>query len=63
MNADARLNAGFLVGGDHVFIAAQRFALPAALVKVQDSSRFLLELRIAGENPTAVLPGADGVLI
>jgi hypothetical protein len=33
------------------------------LVEIQYSSSLLLELRIAGENPTAVLPGADGILV
>jgi hypothetical protein len=63
VNADARLNAGFLVSGDHIFIAAQGPVMPATLVEVQDPSGLLLELRIAGENPTAVLSGTDGVLV
>ena len=49
--------------GDDEFISARGLALPAALVQVQDASGLPLELGVAGENPTAVLPGADGVLV
>jgi hypothetical protein len=33
------------------------------LVEIQYSSGLLLELRIAGENPTAVLPGPDCISV
>jgi len=62
MTAPTRLNAGFLVGTDNILVRKQRLALPEAFVKVQDTSRFLLECRIAGEDPAAVAPRLDGVL-
>ena len=43
--------------------AAQGLVLPATLVEIQYSPSLLLELRIAGENPTAVLPGPDRILV
>lgn len=59
----ARLEAGLLVRTDHEFVCPKPTALPEALVEVQDSPGFLLEIGISGKNPAAVLPGTDGVLV
>ena len=63
MDAQPRLDAGLLVGRDDVLVFAQRLALPAPLVQVQDARGFDLELGIARKEPAAVLPRPDGVLV
>ena len=63
VDAHASLNAGLLVRGDDELVVAQRFALPAARVQVQYSSRFGLEAWIAREDPAAMLPWADRVFM
>jgi hypothetical protein len=54
------LNAGFVCGNDLV-VGAQWGALPNALVKIEDGSGFVSELRIAREDPVSMLPGAKGI--
>jgi hypothetical protein len=63
MLAAAGLDAGFLVSGDDKFIVFQGLILPAALIQVQDSVRFDGEGGVPGEDPTAVVPGANGVIM
>ena len=63
MDAQPRLDAGFLVGRDDVLVLAQRLSLPASLVQVQDAPGLGLEVRIARKNPAAVLPRPDCVLV
>ena len=63
MHAQARLNAGLLVGGDDELVLAQRLALPAARVQIQDARGFGLEAGIARKYPAAVLPRPDRVLV
>ena len=57
------LDACFLVGGDHKLIVFQRLSSPFAGVKIQQSARFFGEVGIAREDPTAVIPRPDGVLM
>ena len=63
MPAGARLNAGFPVGGDDEVVVSQGGALPRAVVEVQDPAGLVGEVGVAGEDPAAVLPRADGVLV
>jgi len=63
MQPDAGLDAGFLIDGEDEFITAQGVVLPTALVEIQHAAGFLFEARVAGESPTAVLPGADRILV
>ena len=63
MYPSSRLNTRLLVGGKHELIAAQRLAIPDPLVKIQDPSCLEGKLRIAGEDPTAVLPRPDRILV
>jgi hypothetical protein len=63
MNAQARLDAGLLVGGDDEFVFAQRLALPATRIQVQDARGLGLEVRVARKYPAAVLPRADRILM
>lgn len=60
---DAGLNAGFLVGGEHELVAAQAFALPLLGIQIEDAPGLEREIRIAREDPGAVLPGPNGVLV
>ena len=57
----AGLNAGLLVGADHVIIRPQSLAFPNPLVQVQHSTGLLGKPLVAGKNPTAIRPRADGV--
>src|SRR5438067_438818 len=63
MDAQPRLDAGFLVGRDDVLVLAQRLSLPASLVQVQDAPGLGLEVRIARKDPAAMLPRPDCVLV
>ncbi len=61
--ATACLDTGLLVGRKHELIAAKGLAVPLPLVEIQDTPRLGGEIRIAREDPTAMLPGADGVFV
>jgi hypothetical protein len=63
MGSHACLDAGLLVGAQHELVGSQSLALPLAGVPIQDPSRFAGEIRIAWEDPGALLPRADGVLV
>ena len=58
-----RLDAGLLVGAEYELIGAQSFALPPLGVKIEDARGLAQEIRVAREDPGAVLPGANGVLV
>jgi hypothetical protein len=60
--AAAGLDRGLLIGGDHILVWAQRSAVPAAGVQVQDPGGLGAEVRVADEDPRAVLPRLDRVL-
>ena len=59
--ATASLNAGFLIGTDHVVAGAKGFALPCVMIKIKDTTGFCFEILIPGPNPTAVTPWADRI--
>lgn len=63
MDASAGLDAGLFIGGKHKFIRLQGLALPGPRIEVQQSSGFGGEVRIAREDPTAVKPRSDGILM
>jgi len=63
MLAAAGLNAGLFVGGDHEFIVPEGFAVPAPLIEIEDATRLAGEVGVAREDPTAVVPRANGVLV
>jgi hypothetical protein len=62
MAAISSLNGGLLVGADHVLSLSEGLVFPPTLVEVQHSRGFLGEVRIAREDPRAVLKRADGIL-
>jgi len=63
VQAATGLDAGLLVGRDHKFILLQPLTLPLALIEVQNLSGFAREIRIAGKDPTAVLPRTNRLLM
>ena len=63
MLAASGLDAGLLVGRDDKFIVFEGFTVPGALIQIQDPAGLDGEGRVAGEDPAAVVPGADGVLM
>jgi hypothetical protein len=63
MFADASLDTGLLVGANDELVGLQGVALPLARVEIEDAPRLGGEIRIAREDPSAVLPGADGVCV
>lgn len=63
MPTSPSLDAGFLVDRQDELIILQRPSLPDSFVQIQDTSRLLGEIRVAWENPAAVLPRADRILV
>jgi hypothetical protein len=57
------LHAGFLVRRDHELVILQRTAFPGTAVKIENATGFIRKVGIAWEDPTAVVPGANGVLM
>src|ERR1035438_183004 len=47
----------------YVVISAQRLPLPLSLIESQHALRLGLKVRVTRENPTAVLPGPDGIFL
>jgi hypothetical protein len=52
-----------LVGRNHEIVVSQRLSLPLSFIEIEDPSCLGGELRVAWEDPTAVLPGANGILV
>ena len=63
MQAATCLDAGLFVGRDDKFVFMQLLSLPLLLVEIQNPAGFEGKLRIAWKNPTAMLPGTNGVLM
>ena len=63
MPTAACLDAGFFVGGEDEFTVFQRMPQPHSLIQVEDTPRFFGEMGVSRENPAAMLPRADGVLM
>lgn len=56
------LDTGFLIRADHEFVLSERAISPTSLIKIEDRACLGGEVRVAWENPTPMLPRADGVL-
>ena len=63
MLAAAGLNTGLFISGNHEFIVEEGSAAPTPLIQIEDASRFTGEVGVAREDPTAVIPRANGVLV
>ena len=59
--AAARLNTGFFIRAEDELRALQGFALPNSSVEIEDAPSFASKVRIAGKDPTTVLPRSKGV--
>ena len=63
MFADASLDTGLLVGADHELISLEPLPLPVPGIEIQHATRLAHTRGIAGEDPAAVLPRTDGVVV
>jgi len=63
MLATPGLDAGLLVGRDDKFITFEGFTFPGALIQIKDSVGLDGEGGVPGKDPTAVVPGANGVFM
>lgn len=63
MLAAAGLDAGFFVSGEDEFIVLEGFAVPRSFIKVEQAAGLADEVGVARKDPTAVVPGANGVLV
>jgi len=62
VHARAGLDRGLLIGADDEVAGVKSLSLPASLVEVEHGAGLLEEGRVGGEDPGAVLPGAQRVL-
>src|SRR5688572_9169336 len=62
MLAPARLDAGLLVGAQHIVAPSQGNPLPAPLIEIEDAAGFGSEVWIAREDPAAMAPGPQRIL-
>src|SRR5207253_9071255 len=62
VDARSRLDRGLRVGADHHLTWLEQPALPAALVEIEHPPGLLQEVRVAREDPGALLPRLDRVL-
>jgi len=63
MTTAACLNAGFLVGRQNKLIIPKDMPIPYPFIEIKDSPGFLSKLRITGENPGAIPPRTNGILM
>ncbi len=63
MSPSAILNTGLLIGTQNKLILFEWFPVPNPVIEVENTSGFRGKTRISGENPTAMLPWFDGILI
>ena len=63
MPALTRLDGGFLVGRDDAIGLVQGSTQPSAVIEVEDATGLVGEVGVAREDPAAVLPRADGVVM
>ena len=63
MSSAPGLDAGLLVRREDELVFAQGGALPVSFVEIEDPPGFAPKVRIAREDPTAVPPGANGILV
>ena len=59
----ASLDTRLLVCRDDELVVAQGDSVPVPFVEIQDPPRLDPEVRVAREDPTAMLPRTDGVLV
>jgi len=57
----SRLNAGFLIRRDDEFRTMEGSAFPTPGIEIEDAPGFASEIRVAGKDPTTVLPGTKSI--
>jgi hypothetical protein len=62
VNPRAGLDRRLLIRAHHEITGLQQLPLPAALVQVEDPPGLRGEVRIAGEDPRAIVPRTDRIL-
>src|SRR5688500_2294713 len=62
MLAPACLDAGLLVGAQHIIAPSQGKTLPAPLIEIEDATGLGGEVGIAREDPAAMAPGPQCIL-
>ena len=63
MDASAGLNTGLLIRRHDAVARIKGTSLPEPFIQIQDTTRPLLKVRCAGEDPRTVEPGSNGVLM
>src|SRR5213593_132757 len=63
VDASAGLDAGLLIGGDHQLVLLEPAPLPDPLIEIEDPPGLGGEIWVAWENPAAVLPRPNGILV
>ena len=63
MQALTRLDGGLLVGRDDEIGLVQGDSLPSAVIEIEGATGLEGEVGVAREDPAAVLPRADGVVV
>jgi hypothetical protein len=62
LQAATSLDAGLLVGTQHVLVVPQWLALPAAGVQIEDRTGKFEKMRVAWKDPALVAPGTQRIL-
>jgi hypothetical protein len=57
------LNTGFLICNDNKLILSKRFIFPIPVIEIENSPGFGGKIRVSRENPVAMLPGFDDILM
>ena len=63
VRANAGLNARFFIAADDKVICPKRLTLPPARVQIQNRRSFGPKVTIARENPVAIAPRLDGIVL
>ena len=63
MSPSPSLNTGLLIGTQNKLILFEWLTVPNPVIEVENSSGFSAKARISGENPAAMLPWFDGILM
>lgn len=63
MDTGAGLDAGLFIGGDDPFIVPEPLILPHPLAQIENPTGFHGKGRVAREDPAAVAPRSDRVLM
>jgi hypothetical protein len=63
MAPQARLNTRLLVGAEDEVVRVERPSLPPPRIEVENAARLDRKPGVPREDPGAMLPGPDGILV